>query len=358
MFFVTKNKLKVKKRYYIRVNQKLNDMKILKVLLILIVLAVVGFFIAAAVLPTEYEVTRSVVINADARIVADHVKSLKNMQAWSPWADYDTNMVVTYDGIDGAVGSSSSWKGNEDVGAGKQVVTSITPERIELDLTFIEPYADSCDVYFNFNDAEGGVEVTWGIKGVMPFPMNAMGLFMNMDDMMGPDFEKGLNDLKEKAEAIAAASNGFYIETVEVPETTLLTERKRISMSDMDSFFATTYPKLYASAAKQEMDVEQSTYGLFYEWDEENGETDLAAGIAVIEGPDAPETPLITIGGKALKIEYWGGYAGSYDAHMAMYNYMEAMETESDLVVEMYHTNPMTEPDSNKWHTDILYMIK
>lgn len=334
-------------------------MKILKVLLILIVLAVVGFFVAAAILPTEYEVTRSVVINADSRIVTDHVKSLKNMQAWSPWADYDPNMTVTYDGVDGTVGSSSAWKGNEDVGAGMQEVTSISPERIELALTFTEPYADSCEVYFDFAEAEDGVQVTWGIKGAMPFPMNAMGLFMNMDDMMGPDFEKGLGRLKEKAEAIAEASNGFYIATVDVPETTLLTERKRISMTDMESFFAAAYPKLYAMAEKQEMDVEQVTYGLYYEWDEENGETDLAAGIAVTEGPDAADTPLTTIGGKALKIEYWGGYAGSYDAHMAMDSYIKAMDlTFNELVVEMYHTNPMMEPDSNKWHTDILYMIK
>lgn len=334
-------------------------MKILKVLLILIVLAVVGFFVAAAILPTKYEVTRSVVIDADARIIADHVKSLENMQAWSPWADYDTNMTVTYDGVEGTVGSSSSWSGNEDVGAGKQVITSITPERIELDLTFTAPYVDSCDVYFDFTDVEDGVHVTWGIKGEMPFPMNAMGLFMNMDDMMGPDFEKGLGRLKEIAESVATASNGFYIETVEVPETTLLTARKRIKMSEMETFFATNYPKLYASAEKQEMDVAQATYGLYYEWDEENGETDVAAAIAVTEGPDASETPLTTIGGKALRIDYWGGYANSYNAHMAMDSYMKAMDlTLDELVVEMYHTNPMMEPDSNKWHTEILYMIK
>lgn len=334
-------------------------MKILKVLLIIIVLAVVGVLIAGLIMPKDYEVNRTVAIEADARIVSDHIKSLENMQAWSPWADYDTNMVVSYEGPNGAVGSKSSWSGNEDVGSGSQEVTLITPERIELKLVFVTPFPDSCDVYFDILEKDDVTSVTWGIKGHMAFPMNAMALFMSMDDMMGKDFEKGLSQLKEKAESIQTLSNGHYIETIGMPTTTFLTERKRMNMADMGAFFEASYPKLFKKAEKEEMDMEPFTYGLYYEWDMENNMTDLAAAIAVTEGPDATNENLVTLGGKALKIEYWGGYSGSYSAHMGLDQYMKAMNlTLNEVVVEKYYTNPMTEPDSNKWKTDIIYLVK
>jgi len=165
----------------------------LYILLALIVLVVVLHLIA----PKNYDVNRSVSINKPLPEVFSYLKSLKNQDNWSPWAEKDPNMKKTFSGTDGEVGFLSAWVGNKEVGEGEQEITGIVEnEVINSQLRFLKPFKSTSDAYLKVEKEGKGTKVIWGFSGVNKFPMTIMMVFMNMDKMIGKDFEYGLNKLK------------------------------------------------------------------------------------------------------------------------------------------------------------------
>lgn len=176
-------------------------MKALKIIGIILAVLVALVLIAGLIAPKNFTVTRSTVINAPADVVYHNFATFEGFNKWNPWYKYDTAAVVTIEGTDGAVGAKRSWVGNEKVGKGSMTVTRVEPgKEVEYDLVFIEPYETKSVVTTTMEPTEGGQKVTWTTKGDMKYPFNAMALFMSMDKMLGPDFEAGLNNLKELSE--------------------------------------------------------------------------------------------------------------------------------------------------------------
>jgi uncharacterized protein YndB with AHSA1/START domain len=173
-----------------------------------IALVVLGLLAAFSVLvamqPDTYKVTRSLNVAAPPEAVFPLVNNYKKWNTWSPWAKLDPNMTISYSGPEEGVGASYSWKGNSDVGAGKMTTLEATPSRnLKMQLDFIEPFADTSITEFNFTptaDAKG-TTVSWDMSGNANFISKAMCLFVSMDSMLGPDFEKGLASIKFLAES-------------------------------------------------------------------------------------------------------------------------------------------------------------
>ena len=111
-------------------------------------------------------------------------------------------MQKKFTGTDGEVGAISYWNGNKEVGEGEQEITKIIEgERVEGELRFLKPWKSKSDCYLTVDDSNNGKTiVTWGFSGTNKFPMSIMMLFMNMDKMVGKDFEEGLESLKSKLE--------------------------------------------------------------------------------------------------------------------------------------------------------------
>lgn len=174
----------------------------LKKILIGLVIVIVIFLIVVALQPSIYSVTRSLTMAAAPEVVFPHVNELKKWAAWNPWEKLDPNMKMTYEGPEAGVGASYSWVGNSEVGEGKMTITGSKPsESIQLKLEFFKPMAGVSDTEFTFKPQGNQTEVTWTMSGKNNFIGKAMCLFMNMDKMIGPDFEKGLVSLKALAEA-------------------------------------------------------------------------------------------------------------------------------------------------------------
>lgn len=158
-------------------------------------------FIVVAILhflaPKNYNVYRSISIKKPLPEVFTYLKSLKNQDEWSPWAEKDPTMNKTFTGIDGEVGFISAWVGNKDVGEGEQELTGIEENKeIKSQLRFLKPFKSTSDAYLKVEEEGKGTKVIWGFSGTNKFPMTIMMLFMNMDKMIGKDFEYGLNKLK------------------------------------------------------------------------------------------------------------------------------------------------------------------
>ena len=167
------------------------------VALVLIVL------VAAIFMKKEYAIEREISINKPKAEVFDYVRFLKNQDNFSVWNMRDPNMIKEYKGTDGTVGSVAGWDSKMDeVGKGEQEIKKIEEgSRIDMELRFIRPFEATDNAYLMTTDAGNGqTTVKWGFNGAMPYPMNVMLPFMNMEEMLGGDLEKGLQNLKNVLE--------------------------------------------------------------------------------------------------------------------------------------------------------------
>lgn len=176
---------------------------------ILITLAalIVIFIAVVASRPNDFRITRSALIAAPPDIVFEQVNDLRRFQDWSPWAKRDPNARNTFEGPTAGTGAVFKWAGNKDVGEGIMTLTESRPhELVRFRLEFLRPFAATNSVEFTFTPEDGQTRVTWSMFGQSRFLCKAFGLFVNMDEMCGRDFEKGLASMREIAEAIAAAA--------------------------------------------------------------------------------------------------------------------------------------------------------
>ena len=174
----------------------------LKKILIALVIIVAGLAVVIALQPATFRVTRTATIAAAPADVFALVNDFRNWDAWSPWAKLDPAMKTSYAGSPSGQGAVYSWVGNSDVGEGSMTIIESQPaSRVNIRLEFIKPFASVADNLFEFAPAAAGTTVTWTMSGDNNFLSKAFCLFTGgMDGMIGPDFEKGLAQMKAVAE--------------------------------------------------------------------------------------------------------------------------------------------------------------
>ena len=171
-----------------------------KILFGILALAV-AILIVAAFQPSTFKVTRSITVNAPAAVLYGLVGDFRAWPNWSPWENKDPAMKRTISGSPAGVGASYAWEGNGDVGSGRMTITECRPnQQILIKLEFIKPMHGECPTEFVFQDQNGQTKVTWTMSGINNYLAKVMCLFMNMDKMVGGDFETGLANLKRVAE--------------------------------------------------------------------------------------------------------------------------------------------------------------
>lgn len=170
------------------------------------VAALVLLLVAVAALrPGKFAITRSATMDAQPWSVFAQVNEFRKWEAWSPWAKLDPAMKQTYDGPPSGVGAVSAWEGKK-VGAGRMTITESEPsKRIRLTLEFFKPMACSHLTEFTFVPEGGGTRMTWTMTGENGLMGKLFCLFMNLDKMVGPDFEKGLAGIKAIVEGDTSA---------------------------------------------------------------------------------------------------------------------------------------------------------
>lgn len=175
----------------------------IKRLLVILILFISIVLIVAYFMPKEYSVEREITVNRPADSIFKYVRSLKNQNEFSVWAKRDPKINISYKGTDGEVGSVSSWESKvKEVGVGEQQITKITENRrLDFALRFKKPMEDTAVGFMSTEPvSENQTKVKWGISGVIPYPTNIMLPMLKMDQMIGNDLQKGLENLKEKME--------------------------------------------------------------------------------------------------------------------------------------------------------------
>jgi uncharacterized protein YndB with AHSA1/START domain len=175
----------------------------LKKILIGGVVLVLIFVAVIALQPADFKIVRSATIAAPAALVFAEVNDFHKWEAWSPWAKRDPAMKQTYAGAEAGIGSAYSWEGNSEVGAGRMTLTeSRANELVRIKLEFLKPFKAENLTEFSFQEANGKeTTVTWSMEGRNNVLSKAYCLFMDMDKMVGADFEQGLAQMKAIAES-------------------------------------------------------------------------------------------------------------------------------------------------------------
>ena len=176
----------------------------IKKLLLALAVIVVLFIVVVALQPAEYRVVRTTTILAPASAVFAQVDDFHKWEAWSPWAKLDPAAKNTFEGPPAGTGAGFTWAGNKKVGEGRMTITESRPaDLIRIKLDFMKPFPSTADTEFTFKPEGDQAVVTWSMAGRKNFISKAFCMFMNMDKMVGGDFEKGLANLKSVSEAAA-----------------------------------------------------------------------------------------------------------------------------------------------------------
>lgn len=163
--------------------------------------------------PTPYRVTRSIRIDAPAGRVFDLIDDFREWVSWSPWEGLDPDLQRTYAGPPRGAGSSYAWSGNRQAGAGTMTIESSTAPvsdaagSVAIDLAFEKPFRNRTKVAFTVTPVDAAAsDVEWAMDGEYTGAMKVFARFMSMDKMIGRDFEKGLAQLKARAERESATA--------------------------------------------------------------------------------------------------------------------------------------------------------
>ena len=165
------------------------------------VVVVAGILVYAATRPDSFRVQRSASIKAPPEKIFAMINDLRGWSTWSPYEKKDPDMKRTFGGASSGKGAVYAWDGNNQVGKGRmEVIEATPPSKVTIKLDFIKPFEGHNTAEFTMQPKGDSTVVTWAMYGPSAVMTKLIGIFMNMDTMIGNDFEVGLANLKAVAE--------------------------------------------------------------------------------------------------------------------------------------------------------------
>jgi K+-transporting ATPase KdpF subunit len=176
-------------------------LKAIAVIAILLAVGIVGVLVFALTKPDTFRVERSLAVKAAANAVYPLVADFHRWTAWSPYEGRDPAMKRTFGGTAEGRGATYAWDGNNNVGAGRmEILEANASSKLRIKLDFERPFEGHNTAEFTFMPQGDATLVTWAMSGPAPFLSKVMQVFINMDSMIGKDFEAGLASLKKLTE--------------------------------------------------------------------------------------------------------------------------------------------------------------
>jgi hypothetical protein len=173
----------------------------IKAILIVLAVFIAGALIFASTKPDTFRVVRSTTIKAPADKLFPLINDFRAWGSWSPYEKKDPAMRRTFGATSSGKGAAYAWEGNKEIGQGSMEITeSSPPSEVRLRLDFVKPFEAHNIVDFTLKPEGDSTRVTWAMRGPAPFVSKVMQVFINMDKMVGTDFEAGLANLKAVAE--------------------------------------------------------------------------------------------------------------------------------------------------------------
>jgi uncharacterized protein YndB with AHSA1/START domain len=175
--------------------------EVIVIIAIILAVAIAAVFILAATKPDTLRVQRSIGINAPPERVFPLIADFHQWVSWSPYEQKDPAMKRTYDGAEHGKGAIYAWDGDKNVGSGRmEILEAAAPQKIVIKLDFFTPMEGHNTAEFTMLPQGDGTQVTWLMHGPARFMTKLVQIVMNLDNMIGKDFEAGLANLKRITE--------------------------------------------------------------------------------------------------------------------------------------------------------------
>jgi uncharacterized protein YndB with AHSA1/START domain len=176
-------------------------LEIVAIIAVVLVIAIAVVLILAATKPPTFSVRRATTIKAPPGKIFPLINDFHQWGSWSPYEHKDPAMKRSYSGAASGKGAVYAWNGNKNVGSGRMEIIDVsTPSKIVIKLDFFTPFEGHNTAEFTMLPQGDGTNVTWLMHGPAPLMSKVMQVFINIDNMIGKDFEVGLANLKMLAE--------------------------------------------------------------------------------------------------------------------------------------------------------------
>ncbi len=333
----------------------------MSLLLTLILFLIAGVLIYLATLPAEFSVQRSLRMNLDRRRVFSKVRDLRTWEDWSPWLLHEPDARLEYGPDPDQAGGWYSWDG-QAIGAGRLTQVRLEePARIEQRIEFRRPFKSASDVWWEFAEApEGGTEVTWGMRGRLPFLLR----FLNgmMKQMLAQDFRLGLALLRATLDPSADRPLIRFQGPVEQPPQDVLSIRYSGGMQGMVAAMGSDFPRLVAHLAAMGTAPAGPPFSAYHKVDAKATHFEVDMALPAAAGTDPGEFTAKRLGGgRYFATELQGSYDFlepvwySVMAHLRMH---KVRQDKSRPSLEVYVNDPTKVAHSNEILTRILVPIR
>jgi hypothetical protein len=176
-------------------------LKIALIVLAVIAVGIIGVLAFAATKPDVFVVQRAASIKAPPEKIFPFINDFHQWGIWSPFEKMDPDMKRTYGPITAGQGATYGWDGNKNIGSGSmEIVDAPAPRKVTIKLDFTRPFEAHNIAEFTLQPAGDATNVTWSMRGPVPFFGKIIHVFMDMDKMVGSQFAEGLGKLKAAAE--------------------------------------------------------------------------------------------------------------------------------------------------------------
>jgi len=330
-------------------------MKALKIIGIILLILVALFLVVALFLPSKTYMEESIVINKPASLVFKQVNNFKNWGPWSPFQAADPEMVNTYEGPEQGMDATMRWTSKKNGDGYMTIIESVPYEKVISTIDFGMPGATNI---FLLKEENGATKVTWGVNiPKLAYPMERyIGLLM--PKMMGIMFNQGLVKMKEIVEAMPDPP---ALKIVEFKERAVLSVIDSCNWSDIGIKMGQMFGDIMALQNSLKYQQTGAPLSLYHKWDEVNHFTVFENCIPIdkeVKGKGRVQYKVLPTMKTVM-----GTHLGSYEKTMYMYVAMDEYIRDFNLEqvggpIEEYITDPMTEPDTAKWQTNIYFPVK
>jgi len=340
---------------------------------ILRILKVLGVFIAlylvvALVAPSSYKVEKEVSINADSEVVFDLISKFENWEDWSVWKEKDSTVVFTVDGEDGTIGCIQSWVGDPKLsGKGNITVTDLVAnEKFAYDLKMID-YGTESKGALSIVENESDLTVKWEDSGDFPFMMRPIMMFMDIENKVGNDLQKGLANLDSVAQIKQheVDANRYKLVEMQVEEMQFFGRRKELKLEDVDSaFIAKSFGIIVGQMMESGAEFAGMPGNINFNYSPGDEKVDVMPVIPVDDaskllmvGKNRVEAKVIPAG-LAVVIDFYGEYEDMELAHRQAAIYLEDNNLNASMSLEQFVSDPTEVESMDECLTKIYYFLE
>lgn len=332
----------------------------LTALITLLVISIVGALIYLATLDGNYEVRRSRLINADINDVFDKLRDFRTWPEWSPWLMHEPDTKLKYSDTPNEEGGSYSWDGKY-IGAGKLThIKFDKPNRIQEKIEFTRPFKSVCDVSFELENKEGKTNVTWIMKGTMPFLFRFM--IPRMIDMISKDYDLGLAMLSGRLDPESEHPKLNFAGETTLEAQQCLCKGFEGYLPEMQQAMHKGFPELMEFIQKQDKQPACAPRSVYHKVDIKKMHFVCDMAIPVTDDTDTGTYQVKQLGGgRYFKVELQGAYDFLELAWYSAYAHLHMKKIKPDNnrpSMEVYENNPEEINHSNETITTIYIPIK